>query len=264
MIHPKASALMKHGFTLIELLVVIAIIALLVSILTPSLQNAKDLARDSVCRAKLGHIRVALSSYWQENNRLMPASAYSRDENGDYIGWYRILYWPYGLWTHAGLEFKEEWTKEEWNEAIRNTEHFNCPLAIERCVWLQPDHPNTHPSSWYGQEDQVGGCSYAMNHFISYPPTRSRYAPVDAYDDPGNTGVLLDSTKGALFFSNSSSYHCVSCTNCHNPRHLGRINALLLDGGVRAAPFSAFTDMETGFNTPEALYTWGNHADRPE
>ena len=44
------------GFTLIELLVVIAIIALLVSILIPSLQAARRLAQKMVCKTHLKNI----------------------------------------------------------------------------------------------------------------------------------------------------------------------------------------------------------------
>ena len=43
----------KNGFTLIELLVVIAIIALLLSILTPSLNAVEERAKSTVCQAHL-------------------------------------------------------------------------------------------------------------------------------------------------------------------------------------------------------------------
>jgi len=52
-----------RGFTLIELLVVIAIIALLVSLLMPSLKQAKELARASMCASNLRMIGVANPLY---------------------------------------------------------------------------------------------------------------------------------------------------------------------------------------------------------
>ena len=58
----------KRAFTLVELLVVIAIIALLVSILTPSLGKAREQARRAVCLSHLRSIGLALHVYSTENN----------------------------------------------------------------------------------------------------------------------------------------------------------------------------------------------------
>ena len=60
---------MKHGFTLIELLVVIAMIALLVTILAPSLQNAKDLARAAICMSNGHGLSVAHTMYAEESEQ---------------------------------------------------------------------------------------------------------------------------------------------------------------------------------------------------
>lgn len=60
------------GFTLIELLVVIAIIALLVSILLPSLNRARELAKRALCGTNLSGIGKALAIYQNEYNDNLP------------------------------------------------------------------------------------------------------------------------------------------------------------------------------------------------
>lgn len=63
----------RNGFTLIELLVVIAIIALLVSILLPSLNKAKDLARAVVCSSNMRNLGFGVQMYLNDyDGYLMP------------------------------------------------------------------------------------------------------------------------------------------------------------------------------------------------
>ena len=69
---PSVCRLGPHGFTLIELLVVIAIIALLVTILMPSLNRAKDLVRRSVCSVHLNGAAKKLITYASEYGGFLP------------------------------------------------------------------------------------------------------------------------------------------------------------------------------------------------
>lgn len=62
------STAQNKAFTLMELLVVIAIIALLLSILTPSLNKAKELSRAAVCRAHMKSAALGMGSYTAEWN----------------------------------------------------------------------------------------------------------------------------------------------------------------------------------------------------
>ncbi|MEM6551202.1 MAG: type II secretion system protein [Planctomycetota bacterium] len=61
----------RPGFTLVELLVVISIIALLIAVLLPSLQGAREASRTTICLSNLRQIGIGFGA-WHVDHERMP------------------------------------------------------------------------------------------------------------------------------------------------------------------------------------------------
>ena len=112
----------RSAFTLIELLVVMAVIAILVGLLMPAVQNARESANRVACGNNLRQIGVALLHY-EFNHKHLPPSRYA----GESATWAWLLL-PYlemdnvyQLWNG------EDFWKAPTGEMLQPVENYFCP-----------------------------------------------------------------------------------------------------------------------------------------
>lgn len=144
--------LAKRAFTLIELLVVIAIIALLVSLLLPSLQKAKSLAKEVLCTTNLKAIGNATYIYQGDYDGRLPNAWAQQLNNMVHRNW-KVLLAPYC----GDLEVDPI-------SANGQLEH-----GINNC----PEQTSVISGSYSGDMGFYGGYgwSYALGYDISDPYT---------------------------------------------------------------------------------------------
>lgn len=150
------------AFTLIELLVVVAIIALLISILLPSLRAAREQAKLVKCLTNLR----ACGQAAMVNNTSSGRFQISTDEVGlaaadagrtryEYGTGGELLSWPVALAKHAGYDYKENWhwgvRARTYDEALTkrgkmktDLEMVTCPSDIVR--YATPFYPRNKGS----------------------------------------------------------------------------------------------------------------------
>jgi prepilin-type N-terminal cleavage/methylation domain-containing protein len=103
----------RRGFTLIELLVVIAIIAILISLLLPAVQQAREAARRTQCRNNLKQIALAMHNYHDVYNQFPPGFLFqnpkmSKNANGAFVRGDRSNRSPGWAWSTSILPMLDQ------------------------------------------------------------------------------------------------------------------------------------------------------------
>lgn len=176
----------QRAFTLIELLVVVAIIALLISILLPSLNRAREQARLVVC---LSHLRSSGSAAFMIQEELGRLQLIANEENVDAVDSSRSRYyytdsgelmsWPVALLRIAGVNLSNNWdwgvrdktlqsAETRLNAMSEDAKFMLCPS--DKTQVATPFYPRAgSPTGLFGtapdKQEDVGGAGGATTYW---------------------------------------------------------------------------------------------------
>lgn len=156
------------AFTLIELLVVIAIISLLMSILLPSLSEAKEQAKRAKCGANLRSLGQAMATCWAENNEYGPSWDDGEADVADR---------PWMLYSWCDVLFDLDYLGNDLAQVCPSDRR---PDDYVKIRTQEPDWTYTYVMDFTGDTDWKDGIrtSYGLNaqmHF-NFPQDRHRDA----------------------------------------------------------------------------------------
>ena len=163
----------RRAFTLIELLVVIAIIALLVSILLPSLKQAKEQAKSAICRTNLKGIGTIMAEYENIYNAL-PGS-YIKHSDGSR-----------SQWTHA-LADADSISSDLMQDA---DEEYTLPVSS---VLICPSSEDTILTDGWA----AGSANQDRSYYARKARERSFILATEKYGPSGDTDMYVHTSYGA-------------------------------------------------------------------
>ena len=261
----KHNTTARKGFTLVELLVVIGIIALLISILLPSLNRAREAANQIKCASNMRQIGQAMRQYAIDDIR---GGAYPRTEYEPAAAAALVLRIGTGLEAGGFNEvtagnvggtiaagnvdsdmFKEvsgtdytplanDVTGAMWHllrESDLPAEVFLCPSSNATAIEFAPGQGKESYVNWY---NPVQHCSYSFQ--VMYPATLAVQQGFKWTDSLGSTvaiaadinpGVTQQRDNVEIVSTNSSSKQ-MQLGNSSNHNKEGQ-NVLYADGSVR-------------------------------
>jgi prepilin-type N-terminal cleavage/methylation domain-containing protein/prepilin-type processing-associated H-X9-DG protein len=184
----------RNGFTLVELLVVIAIIGILVALLLPAIQAAREAARRSSCVNNLHQIGVALQNYHSAKG-VFPYGANDGDCETDtppreVMAW-RVLILPY--MEHQPLydqlkpiaeasngtacKYGEDRPWDQSPLQLRTVPEYICP-SEERPPDVKP-HPEGSTDLWFGPTASALASYYGCAGPVATGPTDGSWGGPD-------------------------------------------------------------------------------------